>query len=89
MKRPHTYIVICNGADLPNNIDQSDEPKIFRLEYRDKARDKRNVKISLPDFVRGIYYLPGRILDLLEVASYIFSADRFVSRGSKDALEYL
>ncbi|MDO8721834.1 MAG: 7-cyano-7-deazaguanine synthase [Syntrophales bacterium] len=32
--------------------------------------------------------MPDRILDLLEIAAYVFAADRWVSRGRKDAVEF-
>jgi len=48
----------------------------------------RNVRLKLPSFVDLVYHLPERILDLLEIAAYVFAADRSVSRGPKDALEF-
>jgi 7-cyano-7-deazaguanine synthase in queuosine biosynthesis len=47
-----------------------------------------NVRIGLPKFVRGVYHLPERLLDLLEIACYVFAADRNISRGSNDAVEF-
>ena len=39
-------------------------------------------------FVRDVSHLPSRILDLLEIAAYVFCADRLASRGRKDNVEY-
>ena len=77
--------VLCNGADLPRQWTQS-EPLV--LEYQESTGSSPNVKLALPDFVRDVFHLPDRILDLLEIASYIFCADRLTSRGSKDNVEY-
>lgn len=77
--------VLCNGADLPEDLARLDQ-SVLRLEYR--AMAEQNVNVSLPDFVRGVYHLPPRVLDLLEIAAYVFSADRLTSRGVRDALEY-
>lgn len=54
------------------------------LDYR-KDSDKKNVTFQLPKFVEDVGFIPDRFLDLLEIASYIYCADRFVSRGSKDS----
>ncbi len=80
--------VLCNGADLPGAVGRSDEQKVLPLEYRPLRDCQPNVRISLPDFVRGAYHLPNRVLDLLEIAAYVYAADRLVSRGRKDDLEY-
>jgi hypothetical protein len=48
----------------------------------------RLVTLRLPNFVDQFYHLPNRILDLLELAAYVFAADRATFRGAKDAVEY-
>jgi hypothetical protein len=48
----------------------------------------RLVNLMLPKFVDQVYYLPNRILDLLEIAGYVFAADRASYRGPKDAVEF-
>lgn len=85
MKDVSPQVVLCNGADLPPQWAEY-EPLI--LEYRETADSIQNVKLALPDFVRTVFHLPDRILDLLEIAAYIFSADRLVSRGAKTNVEY-
>ncbi|MDE0230814.1 MAG: hypothetical protein OXI56_04730 [bacterium] len=52
------------------------------------AETQANVRIGLPNFVRDVYYLPDRALDLLELAAFVYCADRMKSRGSKRAVEY-
>jgi hypothetical protein len=81
-------VVLCNGADMPEELGRQDINEPLRLEYRASVGGEQNVKVSLPDFVRGVFHLPDRILDLLEIAAYVFAADRRTSRGSKSALEY-
>jgi hypothetical protein len=81
-------IFSCNGALIPKSISNSSKNKPIYLEYRHLPNILQNIKISLPNFVSHVNYLPDRILDLLEIASYIFSADRFTLRGKIDALEY-
>ena len=57
------------------------------LDYRDYSGSPI-VRIGLPDFVRGVFHLPDRNLDLLEIAAYVFAADRLTSRGDKIGVEY-
>jgi 7-cyano-7-deazaguanine synthase in queuosine biosynthesis len=79
--------VLCNGAE-------DDDPfctvpkKRSRLEYREHESVPPNVRIALPRFVRSVFHLPPRLLDLLEIAAYVFCADRMEHRGPTDAVEY-
>jgi len=79
-------IVLCNGAESPNRPEADSKGSLLRLNYLPGT--EQNVNINLPNFVRNVYYLPNRILDLLEIAAYVFAADRLVRRGAKDAVEY-
>lgn len=79
---PRRHLVLTNGATGP-----PDTTRALRLHYIDGQPGQR-LRISLPQFVQDVYHLPERILDLLEIASYVFAADRCISRGPKDALEY-
>ena len=78
-------IFLCNGASLPDNLA---EATWNVLDYRTSGGDKPNVRIGLPDFVRSVYYLPPRCLDLMEIAAYVFAGDRLISRGSRVAAGY-
>lgn len=82
------HVILCNGAQLPKVT--GEEPKFSRLELNYLPCHGRapNVYIGLPDFVREVYHLPDRFLDLLEIAAYVFAADRLVRRGAVNALEY-
>ena len=77
-----TATFLCNGAVPSGGVRQS---RSTVLDYR--LEDGR-VYIGLPDFVANVFHLPDRCLDLLEIAAYVFAADRLTSRGSKSALEY-
>lgn len=83
-----TSVVLCNGAALPlsfaSEIDEAD----LVLGYDISHTDSPNVHIELTRFVRDVLYLPDRILDLLEIAAYLFAADRRLYRGKRDAVEY-
>ena len=76
-----TIEVCCNGATI------KDLHQPLRLEYRPSST-RRNVRLGLPVFVQDLFHIPARTLDLLELAAYIFAADRHTKRGGKDAVEY-
>jgi hypothetical protein len=81
-------VVLCNGAALPAGLGQDGDEHVLRLEYEKGKGNLTNVKVSLPNFVRSVGYIPDRILDLLEMAVYVFLADRSTSRGSRNSVEY-
>lgn len=81
-------VVLCNGAALPAGLGQESDEHVLCLEYEEGKSGPRNVKVSLPNFVRSVGHIPDRILDLLEIAVYVFLADRSTSRGSKHSVHY-
>ena len=78
-------VFLCNGGTTPIGIDQAN---CVILDYRCSGGKRPNVRLGLPDFVRSVSHLQDRCLDLLEIAAYVFAADRLTSRGSKVAVEY-
>ena len=78
-----SHIFLCNNAELD---DSKSGKSVERLNYLGETT--RNVKLLLPDFVRGVYHLPDQLLDLLEIASYVYNADRMTRRAPRDAVEY-
>jgi 7-cyano-7-deazaguanine synthase in queuosine biosynthesis len=78
-------LVVCNDAPIPKRNRGDDN--VLVLEYRPGFRE-RNVRIGLRNFVTSVFHLPDRILDLLEIAAYVFAADRKITRGRRDAVEY-
>lgn len=75
--------IAVNGAPVGKGQDW------LHLEYlKSHGPNKRNVHIALPRFVERIGHLSPRLLDLVELACYVYAADRYTSRGSKSAVEY-
>lgn len=83
MSESGEYIVACNGVKLKKNKDNA---HYLELEYH-QGRNK-NVNIDLIDFGTSVYKLSKRVKDLLEIAGYLFAADRESSRGKPDNVEY-
>ncbi len=78
------HIILCNGAPKSTIRRRTDEPEPLQLDYR----NDRRLRLQLPDFVRRIGTIPDRVLDLLELAAYVFAADRLTSRGAPDSLVF-
>ena len=82
-----TRHVFCNGVKPPAHT-KNISPAPLQLEWRDGVSVPRNINLGLPRFVDTLLHLPARILDLLEIAAYVFAADRWTRRGTNDDLEY-
>ncbi len=80
-------MVLCNEAAIPRECSIKPRKNIV-LDYLQRGEEPANVWIGLPDFVRDVYHLSDRVLDLLEIAAYVYCADRMISRGSTRAVEY-
>lgn len=78
-------VFLCNGAGRPTDL--PDGAKVTSLTYFRDNPDC-NVNLQLPRFVDQMFHLPPRILDLLEIAAYVFAADRAANRGPKEAVEF-
>ena len=80
-----TAVLLCNGSTV--RVRSTKKRQLVRMEYQPGAAT-RNMNVSLPAFERKMLQVPARILDLLEVAAYVFCADRLIRRGAKDDVEY-
>ena len=80
--------VLCNGANGPQGGQASAASAMLNLNYLQQGSTSPIVHIGLPNFVRDVYHLPERVLDLLELGAYAYCADRLVRRGEIKALEY-
>lgn len=80
------YVFLCNGANEPGGL--SANSKVTHLTYIGNGNSELNVRIKLPKFVERLDHIPPRVLDLLEIAAYVFAADRLTRRGSNDSVEF-
>jgi 7-cyano-7-deazaguanine synthase in queuosine biosynthesis len=58
------------------------------MHYRSESDAHHKLNINYDRFTGHFLHLPDRIKDLIEIASYIFAADRIAFRGSYEAVEY-
>ncbi len=60
----------------------------LKLSYNELSPD-RNISLGLPHFIDSVNcYIPSRIKDLLEIAGYVYAADRLIKRGNSQSVEY-
>jgi hypothetical protein len=72
--------IYCGELCLENISEKQAE---YNLSYYDTGNMTPNVRIRLDRFIRDISNLPNRILDLLEISSYVYAVDRSISRGER------
>jgi len=76
-----TYI-IC--GDIVAEIPQNGRAKAYRLNLYGRNDDNK-VTLQIEDIRRAMYKdVPDRFHDLLDIATYVFTADQAVVRGVKD-----
>ncbi len=82
MRKQLLYLVSANGAKVPKK-----NREVLILDYLPNSSPQL-VHIGLPAFVTNLFHIPGRILDLLELACFVFAADRCITRGPTSAVEF-
>ncbi|MCO6472262.1 MAG: 7-cyano-7-deazaguanine synthase [Melioribacteraceae bacterium] len=78
------YIVSCGGFGA--GIKDPDAKKVM-LEHREGFPD-HNTRIKLEKLVNSVLTVNNRHKDLLNIAGYLFAADRKIKRGSNSSVEY-
>lgn len=78
------HIIACNGIKLK---EYEGDFRYLELQHLEGSKEQ-NVNLHLNTFVTKIYKLNSRLKDLLEIAGYVFAADRKTYRGKSDDLEY-
>src|SRR3954452_18696516 len=74
-KREH--LVLCGGVEGPKVGGRA----TVRLDLHGSHA---NVKLSISDIARKLLVnIPDRLVDLLEIATYVYAADGAISRGGK------
>jgi len=78
------HIIACSGIKLK---EYADDVRYLELNHKQGSAEQ-NVNLRLNTFVTKIFKLNNRLKDLLEIAGYVFAADRKTYRGNPDDLEY-
>lgn len=82
------HIILCGGASLPRKYRSLTKSHIHRFHCNPEIKQNR-INIGLPHLIRQVNcYFPPRIKDLLEIAGYVYAADRMTKRGQLAQVEY-
>lgn len=88
MNNNSPHIILCGGCNLPQKHKDIASSHLLKLTY-DPNSSEQNVSIELPHFIKSVNcHIPDRIKDLLEIAGYVYAADRLTKRGTPTSLEY-
>lgn len=80
------HLILCGGSRITRKLRSFDEKSIVRL---DLGPGKNKVHLNLHHLTSKIVdHLPDVAVDLLEIATYVYAADRIVSRGGTKEFEY-
>jgi len=77
-----TIKVFCGELCKSNKCDASE----INLLYRDFNGISANITADFEKFLNNPEKLPFRIIDLLQIAAYVFCADRMAHRGSRSSV---
>lgn len=80
--QPSVVNVFCGEL----SVIAENEEKSLKLSYFDLEGFESNISVGFSKFVNDIENLQPRIIDLLEIAAYVFSADRAVDRGERTSI---
>jgi hypothetical protein len=71
------HLVLCGGVEGPKVLGRT----TVQLDLHGPLA---NVKLSISDIARKLLVnIPDRLVDLLEIATYVYAADGAISRGGK------
>ena len=79
---PKVINVICGELCTTRDCSSTE----INLLHKDFDGIAANVSFGYERFVKAPQEIPERILDLLQIASYVFCADRMANRGSRDSV---
>ena len=87
MKARNKHIIFCNNADQRRLSKKYTSPHTLILNY--DSNDDDDIKISLPHFIKNLScHIPDKLKDLLDIAGYIYAADRLIKRGQNNDVVY-
>jgi hypothetical protein len=80
------HTILCGITKMPAKYKNKPSSQVLQLLFEGKDR---NVFIGLPHFIKTVNcFFSNRVKDLLEIAGYVYAADRMISRGETNQLEY-
>ena len=82
------YIIRCDDAPLAAKIKADAGPRFLQLAAIDLPGQPHNIALDIEQFDQLIHLVDDRMRDLLEIAAFVYGADRLITRGTPRQLEY-
>lgn len=77
------YSIVCGGATYPGG---TEDEEVIQLDVQGVSK---NVNLRIEDLNKALLSnIPDVLLDLLEVAAYVYCADQRISRGSEKLTDH-
>lgn len=84
----NSHVILCGGVNLPRKYKKYAPNHIHHLSA-DLSSRGHNINLELPHFIQMVNcHFPDRIKDLLEIAGYVYAADRMIGRGANNNVEF-
>lgn len=82
-----SHLIICGGLRIQRGDVEPD--KVLRLDLWQMDATKGNVELHIEDIhKRLLSNVPDQFADLLEIATYVYSADQAIRRGALDVPKF-
>lgn len=89
MTTNNKHIIICDNATIPKCILGTVPNNHLLNLVKEEGLKGKNLSIKIKNFSSHLIdKIPDRVRDLIEIASFIYGADRLIKRGEIDQLEY-
>ena len=89
MKTDTRHIILCDSVALPDSLaGTTPNHRVLKLINREGLTN-RNMTVKIHSFASHLQSkMPDRTRDLIEIAAFIYAADRQIKRGTTDQVEF-
>lgn len=88
MSGANPYIIQCDDAPLSAKTKADAGARFLHLAATDLPGYPHNLALDIEQFDQLVHLVDDRVRDLLEIAAFIYGADRLITRGKPNQLEY-
>jgi len=82
------YIVRCDSAPVTAKIKADAGARFLHLAITDLPGQLHNLTLDIEQFDQLVHLVGDRVRDMLEIAAFVYGADRLISRGAPNQVEY-
>lgn len=82
------YIVRCDSAPVAAKIKADAGARFLHLAITDLPGQPHNLTLDVEQFDQLVHLVGDRVRDMLEIAAFVYGADRLIFRGAPNQVEY-